>query len=558
MKMRAIKPGEALAIDASSIRQGPEAFFWLFGPAIKANSFVGDIGVVSVNGPLEHHDEGGGDCYDGIIARVRAAYEGSEDGDGDADDQHGPAQAVILRIDSPGGVVAGLNETVKELRSIRQEFGRPLIAFADEMAASAAYALCCACDEVILPASAIVGSIGVISTMVDQTAQDKKQGLRFVTLTSGARKADGHPHVAIDDDAISVEQGRVDKLARQFYKQVQKARGLPISTIQGFQAGIFLGSEAVRAGVADGVMGWKQFIAELQITLAQSDSTGSSSDAASQRTASPKDKDMGITLAALVRQTEKALKAEKDPKERASLAASLEAYKKTKHTIEKHESEEGGDEDEDAEEEGGNETDRSDKPEKDEDDSEDKDSDDDSDDDEESEEEEEESAEFPAKDKSAKALLALAQKTTGKRGNAAIGALAAMIANGQRAVQTVEKIQKERTAEKKTSLIDDARAKRRITRHEARELAGKPMSFVKSFLDMRPKAIIATDDDGLLIPSADPRTGDALPADLEKSINDAMAVMGQGKTADQKAALRANFVDAHKRKMNGATNGPRY
>jgi hypothetical protein len=275
---------------------------------------------------------------------------------------------------------------------------------------------------------------------------------------------------------------------------------------------------------------------------------------------------MSLTLAALVRKTQKAAKAETDPKKRAAILASLEAYKKTRHTIEKHESEEGGDEEEDEAEEaesngdceeaeeGGNETDRSDDPENDEDD----DSEDEDEEEEEEEEEEAKKAKFPMKkEKSAKALLALAQQATGKRGSSAIGALAAMVANGQRALQTVEKIQRERAAELKASMIDAALSKRRITKHEARELRGKPMAFVRPFLEMRPKAIISTDEDGLYVPNGDARTGDSLPVDAEREIDMALAIAAEGKSSDERAKIRASMVDAYRTKSS-ATKGQRY
>lgn len=216
--------------------------FFVAAPEPKPNDEESGIVTVYIRGAIEHHDEGsGGDSYDQIRERAAQAFE-----DG---------RAVVLRIDSPGGVVSGLNECVRELQRMRAEYRKPLVAFADEMATSAAYALCCACDEVFLPRSAIVGSIGVISTMVSCVEADKKDGLAFAILTSGERKADGHPHAEISDSAIAAEQSRVDDLARQFWKIASKARGLSVGTIRGYQCGLFMGRKAERAGLADGVMG---------------------------------------------------------------------------------------------------------------------------------------------------------------------------------------------------------------------------------------------------------------------------------------------------------------
>ena len=82
--------------------------------------------------------------------------------------------SVLLLIDSPGGEVAGLFDLVDEIYHARGT--KPIIAVADEAAFSAAYAIASAADEVYLPATAQVGSIGVIAIHVDQSGLRQKPG----------------------------------------------------------------------------------------------------------------------------------------------------------------------------------------------------------------------------------------------------------------------------------------------------------------------------------------------------------------------------------------------
>lgn len=131
-----------------------------------------------------------------------------------------------------------------------------MTAFVDEMATSAAFGLACTCDEIIVPGSGFVGSIGVISTMVSYAENMAKLGIQCVVITSGARKADGHPNVPISDGAQKAERQRVDDLAKDFFKMASKARGLSVDEVRGFEAGLFVGKRAVRAGLADAVMNW--------------------------------------------------------------------------------------------------------------------------------------------------------------------------------------------------------------------------------------------------------------------------------------------------------------
>ena len=256
-----VSPGDAWAIDPRAVMGGPEAFFFLFGPVVKETDRLGDVAIVYLNGPLDYHDDGGCDNYEALINRVDAALDGGE---------AGPPTSLVLKIDSPGGKVAGLNYTCAKIKAMARAAGAKLYAFPDEMAASAAYALACACDEIIVPDSAIVGSIGVISTLVDVTKADRQAGVRFEFVTSGRRKTDGHPHAPINDGAIAAERQRVDILAQQFFGMVKAARGLSIGTISGFQAGIFLGKQAVDAGLADDCMGWDEFLSYIQTATRKS------------------------------------------------------------------------------------------------------------------------------------------------------------------------------------------------------------------------------------------------------------------------------------------------
>jgi signal peptide peptidase SppA len=228
----------------------------MMGSGPLPNERRGDVAIVHVRGELEHHEEEGGcaESYEGIRKKWADALAGRTDDDEDADDALGPPKVIVMVIDSPGGVVSGLNETVKALQRLRRENPEVrTIAYCNEMAASAAYALACACEKIIAPPSAIVGSIGVISTMVSQARHDQKEGLDVRLLTSGTRKADGHPHAPISDTAVAVEQRRVDKLAAAFFAIAAKARGLSIDKIRALQAGIFLGKDAIRFKLVDEV-----------------------------------------------------------------------------------------------------------------------------------------------------------------------------------------------------------------------------------------------------------------------------------------------------------------
>jgi capsid assembly protease len=204
----------------------------------------GKVAVVDVSGPLTF-DGFFFQSYDSIVRAVAGALASS-------------AEAVILKIHSPGGDVYGCFEAARALRREARASGKRLIAFTGSQACSSAYALASAADEIVITESAHVGSVGVIATTVESTRADAAMGLSFAIITSGARKADGNQHVALSDDARTAMQRRVDTLAAVFFAVVLEHRGVDAAPLEAEQ---FIGAEAVSKGLADSVESWDALVA---------------------------------------------------------------------------------------------------------------------------------------------------------------------------------------------------------------------------------------------------------------------------------------------------------
>ncbi len=223
---------------------------------------VKGVAVMCVDGPLEHKSDGGWWCfwqtYEDLARDFKLVIEDES------------VSAVVLKFDSPGGEVAGLNETVALMRGMKTKADKPVIAYVDESCYSAAYALAMVADEIYLPESGGVGSIGVITAMADCTAADKKAGFRVEVIASGSKKTDGHPHVALTDEAIKRTRKHVDKLAGSFFELVSAGRGLTTEAVEGFQAGTFMGQDGVDVGLADGVMSLEECLTLVTAQFSQS------------------------------------------------------------------------------------------------------------------------------------------------------------------------------------------------------------------------------------------------------------------------------------------------
>jgi signal peptide peptidase SppA len=209
---------------------------------------AGKLAVVTIDGPLTQHGGWWWDGYQDITRRV-----------GDALDDPN-SRGVILRINSPGGVAAGAFEATKAIRAMKESAGKPIWAYADEAAYSAAYALATAADGIFLPPSGGVGSVGVITTLVDQSKALEKWGIKVHVVKSGKYKADGHGAVPIPDETIARFQARTDELAGLFASLVGTGRNMEPAAVLGLEAATFMGPAAVNAGLADGVMGWGEFV----------------------------------------------------------------------------------------------------------------------------------------------------------------------------------------------------------------------------------------------------------------------------------------------------------
>lgn len=71
---------------------------------------------------------------------------------------------VVVRIDSPGGVVNGYGFAAAQLERIRQA-GITLTVCIDQVAASGGYMMSAVANKIIAAPFAIVGSIGVVGTV---------------------------------------------------------------------------------------------------------------------------------------------------------------------------------------------------------------------------------------------------------------------------------------------------------------------------------------------------------------------------------------------------------
>jgi len=162
-------------------------------------------------------------------------------------------QAIVLDIDSPGGTVDGVPEMAAEIAAARGT--KPITAVANYMAASAAYWIATAADELVVSPSAEVGSVGVYAAHQDRSAEMASKGINTTFVYAGDHKVDGNPFQPLSEEAQAHLQEQIDSIYEDFVDAVAANRGTTTEDVLANfgQGRTLLAREAVAAGMADRV-----------------------------------------------------------------------------------------------------------------------------------------------------------------------------------------------------------------------------------------------------------------------------------------------------------------
>jgi signal peptide peptidase SppA len=155
-------------------------------------------------------------------------------------------KAVLFDVDSPGGTTHGCFELSEALYQMRG--GKPIWAVANDLAASAAYALASAADRVLLTRTAGVGSVGVFALHADQSGLDEQAGVKYTFVFAGDKKTDGNPHAALTKSARADIQAEVDREYAMFVSTVARNRGFAgadAEKVQKTEAAVFFAENAL-------------------------------------------------------------------------------------------------------------------------------------------------------------------------------------------------------------------------------------------------------------------------------------------------------------------------
>lgn len=208
----------------------------------------GDIAIAPIEGTLAYNPDVFEMVYMGVedsrsvLAMLKTAESNPN------------VEGVLLRMDTPGGMMLGgpeISDQVEKLIAM----GKPVVTHIGGIGASLGYLIAAPSSKIIANKSAMVGSIGVISSIPDYTEYLKSIGIKFDVFTNKEAKfkAAGAVGTSLNDDQRGYIQARVDSAFALFRDTVTANR--PKVKAEAMQGQVFRGDEAIKAGLVDATGG---------------------------------------------------------------------------------------------------------------------------------------------------------------------------------------------------------------------------------------------------------------------------------------------------------------
>jgi len=198
------------------------------------------VAVIPVQGAMQKR---GGMCSQGTKDLVAMLAQANQDPE---------IAAVVLDIDSPGGQVDGTEEFAQAVANSP----KPVVAFVDGMAASAAYWVASQARSIFInsDSTAYAGSLGVLCMSMNQTAFLEKKGYQVEILRSSRAvdKARLNSVEPLSDELRTQVVAELDQVAATFISTVQAGRAGKLSADEDvFTGKVYSGAEAKRVGLVD-------------------------------------------------------------------------------------------------------------------------------------------------------------------------------------------------------------------------------------------------------------------------------------------------------------------
>lgn len=158
--------------------------------------------------------------------------------------KQGAVKAVVLRVDSPGGIVAPSQEIYSEVKKFAAR--KKIIVSMGSLAASGGYYISAPATMIYANPGTITASIGVILKLSNIESLMDKIGIKSYTLKTGKYKDSGSPLRQFSAEDRAMLQSVIDNTHEQFVRAVAEGRKLPIEDVRKIADGRILSGEQAR------------------------------------------------------------------------------------------------------------------------------------------------------------------------------------------------------------------------------------------------------------------------------------------------------------------------
>jgi len=241
-----IQASDLAAVSAASAAIPPQPLYMVSSDG---------LATIDISGPMAKYGSSMQSLVGGtsMLMTQQALRQASRDG---------AVNAIMLRIDSPGGTFAGSGDLAAAVRSA--DARKPTYAYIEDLGASAAYRVASAARKVYANADAQVGSIGTFAVLEDSSGEYEAAGVKVHVVASGPYKGAGTPGTPITDAQLEETQRRVGALNEQFLGDVSMGRKMPMDKVRILADGrVHLAAAAKQMGLIDSVASWEQATREI-------------------------------------------------------------------------------------------------------------------------------------------------------------------------------------------------------------------------------------------------------------------------------------------------------
>ncbi len=170
----------------------------------------GSVAIINIAGAITKYDQACGP--DGMLSKskiLEACYHNKN------------IKGIIIKIDSGGGEGSGMRAFCEAL----SQKNKPVVAFVDDMACSAAYGIASGCDYIVAGSSLTqIGSIGTYLTIADYEKYYENQGIKLIEIYATLSKDKNKPYYEAFKGNLEPLRAVCDKFNEDFLSTIEKNR----------------------------------------------------------------------------------------------------------------------------------------------------------------------------------------------------------------------------------------------------------------------------------------------------------------------------------------------